>query len=75
MTYAEMRNRLGDHGIHEDMEWDAPAGTRTFRKVMMGLGTPGYYTLRYRGDTATVYPPTLAHIAATFHLPPEALAE
>lgn len=60
MQYSELRRKLESLGYSDDPgHWDGPSNTRTFYRDMMGLGTPWYGTVVYKGDDAIVRPATI----------------
>lgn len=76
MPYSELRRKLEELGFSDNPEgWDGPDNTRTFRVDMMGCGTPYYYTLKFKGDGAIVYPPTIRHLLQALQIQTSAFIE
>jgi hypothetical protein len=76
ITFEELRRKLESLGFSDDpLAWDGPTDTRTFFKDMMGLGTPYYYTVAYKGDNVVIRVPTLRKLIAALGVPAAAFLE
>jgi hypothetical protein len=76
MPYSNLRKKLEELGFSDNPEgWEGDANTRTFRRDMMGLGTPHYVTIKYDSDAATVYPPTIRHLLKSLQIEVSAFLE